>query len=78
MVDRLTRLESLEAQAMTLTEAERTHLLERLVASLDVDPEMEAAWDRVAEQREAELAAGHVSPVPVSEALARIRDGHLP
>lgn len=78
MVDRLTLLESLEAQALTLTEAERSHLLERLVSSLDVDPDMEAAWDRVAEQREAALAAGQVSPVPVSEALARIRDGLAP
>lgn len=78
MVDRLTLLESLEAQALTLTEAERSHLLERLVSSLDVDPDVEAAWDRVAEQREAELAAGQVSPVPVSEALARIRDGLAP
>ena len=78
MVDRLTLLESLEAQALTLTEAERSHLLERLVSSLDVDPDMEAAWDRVAEQREAELAAGQVSPVPVSEALARIRHGLAP
>ncbi len=78
MVDRLTMLESLEAQAMSLTEAERSHLLERLVASLDVDPQTEREWDQLAEQREAELTAGQVRAVPVDEALARLRERSAP
>ena len=48
-----TSLEVLEAEALKLTPADRSHLLERLVASLDFDPEVEAAWEREADSREA-------------------------
>lgn len=78
MVDRLTLLESLEAQAMSLTEPERSHLLERLVASLDVDAQTELEWDQLAERREAQLATGQVHAIPVDEALARLRDCSAP
>ncbi len=78
MVDRLTLLESLEAQAMSLTAPERSHLLERLVASLDVDAQTELEWDQLAEQREAQLANGQAHAVPVDEALARLRDRVAP
>lgn len=36
-------LESLEADVLQLTLIERSHLLERLIASLDIDPDVEAA-----------------------------------
>ena len=39
-----TQLEILEAQALKLTTSERAHLAERLIASLDEDGEIEAAW----------------------------------
>ena len=68
-----TRLEALEAEALKLLPAERSHLLERLVASLDVDPEVEAAWALEADRREAELASGSVEAVPAAEAMARLR-----
>lgn len=42
------RLEVLESEVLRLTLAERSHLLQRLIASLDTDPEVEAAWDREA------------------------------
>ncbi len=68
-----TSLEILEAEALKLAPAERSHLLERLVASLDSDPEVEAAWEREADRREAELESGSVAAVPGHEAIARLR-----
>lgn len=68
-----TKLETLEAEALKLPPAERSHLLERLVASLDADPEVEAAWALEADRREAELASGAVEAVPAAEAIARLR-----
>jgi putative addiction module component (TIGR02574 family) len=65
-------LEVLEAQALKLSAADRSRLLERLLASLDVDPEVEAAWDEVADAREAALEAGQVTSVPLDEAIARL------
>ena len=46
-------LEILEAEVLKLGATERSQLLERLIASLDRDPEVEAAWDKLADQREA-------------------------
>lgn len=68
-----TSLELLEAEALKLAPADRSHLLERLVASLDSDPEVEAAWEREADRREADLDSGSVSAVPGDEAMARLR-----
>ena len=67
-----TSLEALEAEALKLAPAERSHLLERLVASLDADPEVEAAWELEADRRDAELASGSVAEVSASEAMARL------
>ena len=39
-----TNLEILEAEVMQLAPVERSRLLERLIVSLDSDPEVEAAW----------------------------------
>lgn len=66
-------LESLEAEVLRLPPAERSHLLERLIASLDSDPEVEAAWEREADRREAELESGSIVEVPGEEAIARLR-----
>jgi len=68
-----TSLEALEAQALKLAPADRSRLLERLVASLDPDPEVEKAWEREADRREAELESGSVAAVPGHEAMARLR-----
>jgi len=67
------RLDVLEAEALKLLPVERSHLLERLVASLDSDPEVEAAWEREADRREAEVESGSVAAVPGHEAIARRR-----
>lgn len=68
-----TQLEIVEAQVMQLTTAERNHLLERLIVSLDADPEVEAAWEQLADQREAELEAGLSHYLPGDEVMARLR-----
>lgn len=69
------QLDLIEAEIFKLPPADRAHLLERLVASLDSDPEIEAAWEREADRREAALAAGEATVVSGSEAVARLRAG---
>ena len=64
-----TRLEVLEAEALKLAPADRSHLL----ASLDADPDVEQAWDLEADRREGDLAAGTSVTVPGQEALERLR-----
>jgi hypothetical protein len=66
-------LEALQAQVLGLSKADRSRLLERLVASLDVDAQAEAAWDQLAEDRDAELLAGTVVAVPLEDAMARLQ-----
>jgi putative addiction module component (TIGR02574 family) len=68
-----TNLELLEAEVLRLAPVERSHLLERLIASLDSDPEVEEAWEREADRREAELESGSIVEVPGQEAVARLR-----
>ena len=60
-------LEMIEAEALKLSPAERSRLLERLMESLDEDNEIEAAWDAVADAREAQGGA-----VPMDQAFARL------
>ena len=65
------QLEYVEAQVMQLTPVERNHLLERIFLSLDAD--VEAAWDKVADEREADIAAGRAHWVDGDEAMQRLR-----
>ncbi|MEQ1592867.1 MAG: addiction module protein [Thiobacillaceae bacterium] len=67
------QLEIIEAEVLKLPPSDRSHLLERLVASLEVDPEVEAAWAREADRREAALAAGEVTEVSGVDAIKRLR-----
>ena len=66
-------VETLEAEALRLPAADRSRLLERLAISLQPDPEVEEAWEREADRREAQVADGTVQLVPGEEALARLR-----
>lgn len=68
-----TNLDALEAEVLKLAPADRSHLLERLIASLDPDPEVEKAWELEADRREAELDSGVVAEVPGPEAMGRLR-----
>ncbi|HEV6968718.1 MULTISPECIES: addiction module protein [Roseateles] len=65
-----THFETLEAEVLKLPPAQRTKLLDRVVASLDADAARDAAWDAVAAQREAES----VEFEPLEKVLARLRD----
>lgn len=68
-----TTLEVLQAQVMSLSKEDRSRLLERLVASLDVDVQAEEEWEQLAAQREAELESGTVIGIPLEEAMAQLR-----
>jgi putative addiction module component (TIGR02574 family) len=65
-------LEILEAEVLRLSAAERSRLLDRLIASLDADAEVEAEWDAVADSREAEFDSGASKSVPFEEVIARL------
>lgn len=68
-----TNLEVLEAEVLQLAPVDRSHLLERLIASFDSDPEVEEAWGQEADRREAELESGLIAAVPGQEAITRLR-----
>lgn len=68
-----TNLEVLEAEVLKLAPVDRSHLLERLIASLDIDPEVEEAWACEADRRDAELESGLIVAVPGQEAIAWLR-----
>ncbi len=68
-----TNLEILEAEALRLTNEERARLVERLIASLDIDPAVDEAWAAEVERRHAELERGEVAPLPGPETLARLK-----
>lgn len=66
-------LETLQAQVMSLSKDDRARLLERLLASLDVDTEVEEEWEELAAQRQAELESGAVVGIPIEDAMAHLR-----
>ena len=65
--------EILESEVMALPAPERARLVERLIASLDADPEVERAWDVEAQRRNAELESGAAVALPGPETLAKIK-----
>ena len=67
------QLEYVQAQAMQLSPDERNLLLERLIISLDTDPEVEAAWEHLADQRDATTEAGLAPFAPGDEVMASLR-----
>jgi len=68
-----TQFETLEAEALKLTVAERAKLAEHLIASLDEDSEIEGAWAAETDRRIAEIEAGTAQLIPAAEAIARAR-----
>ena len=66
-------LDVLEAEALSLPQAERSRLIDRLIASLEKDPEWVAEWSAEADRREQSIAGGESAWVPGQEAVARIR-----
>ena len=51
-------VETLEAAALQLTSADRARLVERLIATLEADREVEEAWAAEVERRQTEMENG--------------------
>jgi putative addiction module component (TIGR02574 family) len=68
-------LKKLEDEAMKLSPRSRARLAERLIASLeeDPDPDVERLWIAEAERRGAELSSGKVKGVPAGKVFKRAR-----
>lgn len=66
-------LDALEAEVLNLPALQRSHLLDRLIISLEADPEIQAAWAMVAEHRDAEIEDGKVTLSSGESVLARLR-----
>jgi putative addiction module component (TIGR02574 family) len=66
-------IEIIEAEALQLSAAERVQLIERLIASLDVDPGVEESWAAEVERRNGEVESGKVSLVSGPEAIAKLK-----
>jgi putative addiction module component (TIGR02574 family) len=65
--------EQIEQELMRLPIADRARLAERLIASLDEDAEVEAAWLAEIRHRDEELASGAVEAIPLEDALTTVR-----
>ncbi len=65
-------LDAIETEVMNLNTEDRSHLLDRLISSLDSDAAMLAEWEAEAERRDAEVDAGQVQLVPLDDALAAL------
>ena len=68
-----TSLATVESQALELSPKERVQLADRLLASLNSDPQIEDAWFVEVERRLAEIEAGRSVLVPVELAIERAR-----
>jgi putative addiction module component (TIGR02574 family) len=65
--------EQIEQVLMQLPPGERARLAERLIASLDADAEVEAAWIAEARRRDEEMRSGTVEGIPLKDALDSVR-----
>jgi hypothetical protein len=70
-------LEELQAEVLCLSPADRARLLDRLIASLEVEAAAEAAWDQIADKREQGLQDGSQPVVDLEVAVARL-DARFP
>ncbi|MES2226166.1 MAG: addiction module protein [Pseudomonadota bacterium] len=69
-----TTLKALETEVLGLPPADRSHLLDRLIDSLDDDDETaDEVWDREAARRDAEIENGTSIPVDGKEVVARLK-----
>lgn len=66
-------VETLEAAALQLTPADRARLVDRLIATLDADPEVEETWAAEVERRQTEMENGTVTLLSGPENLAELK-----
>ncbi len=71
-------LETIEATLMQLPQADRVHLAERLLASLDEEDEILTEWIAEAERRLDAMERGEVQGIPIEDALVQLRAGLNP
>lgn len=64
--------EALEAEAMKLEPGDRARLAEHLIASLDEDPSVDAAWAEEVAQHIAALDAGEIETLSAAEVFSRV------
>ena len=68
-------LEAIEATLMQLPQADRVHLAERLLASLDEEDETLTEWIAEAERRADAHDRGEIGAISLGDALTRLRAG---
>ncbi|HEU4713297.1 MAG TPA: addiction module protein [Pyrinomonadaceae bacterium] len=66
-------VETLEAAALQLTPADRARLVDRLIARLDADPEVEETWAAEVERRQTEIENGKVTLLRGPESIAKLK-----
>ncbi|MCU0567630.1 MAG: addiction module protein [Oculatellaceae cyanobacterium Prado106] len=68
-------IEQLTEELLSLPSESRAILVEKLIASLefDPDPEIQAAWIVEAKKRRDEIREGSIQPIPGEDALAQVR-----
>jgi putative addiction module component (TIGR02574 family) len=66
-------VEALDAAALQLTSADRARLVDRLIATLVADREVEEAWAAEVERRQTEIEDGSVSLLPGPETLTKLK-----
>ena len=66
-------VETLEAAALQLTSADRARLVERLIATLDADRDVEEAWAAEVERRQTGMENGSVTLLSGPESLAELK-----
>ena len=63
----------LDLKMLRPSPADRSQLLDRVVASLDADKALDTAWDNEAARRDAEIDNGSSTPILGRDVLARLR-----
>ena len=63
-------LDAIETEVLNLNTEDRSHLLDRLISSLDSDAAILAEWEAEAGRRDAEVDTGQVQLVSLDDALA--------
>lgn len=66
-------IEALASEVLRLSTADRSRLLNRVIASLDEDARRDAAWDAVAKSREAEIAVDPSALLSLDDVLRQLR-----
>lgn len=66
-------IETIEAEVLKLSPAQRSRLLDTLIASLNADPAIEQAWMTEARRRDEEVESGSVEPVALEDVLTQLR-----